>query len=205
MILERRARRFVSRFCGSGADRDRTDDLLLAKQVLYQLSYRPKKTCCYLRKRYSGFFTFPSTALEQHRMEQVLLRPSSERERSVSPGGRIGTSPSTGQSKPANLDTPRSVQWPRRQGAWENPPPNRKVKRHCAVDPNLRCRTAPSASAAQSEPFDSCSMLTRTAVAKPCGLGQRRGRHRGWGPRSCDKSPGQQQMGSPGGKPPCTE
>ena len=26
---------------GSGADRNRTDDLLLAKQVLYQLSYRP--------------------------------------------------------------------------------------------------------------------------------------------------------------------
>ncbi len=25
----------------SGADRNRTDDLLLAKQVLYQLSYRP--------------------------------------------------------------------------------------------------------------------------------------------------------------------
>jgi hypothetical protein len=25
-----------------GADRDRTDDLLLAKQVLYQLSYRPR-------------------------------------------------------------------------------------------------------------------------------------------------------------------
>jgi hypothetical protein len=27
-----------------GADRDRTDDLLLAKQVLYQLSYRPWET-----------------------------------------------------------------------------------------------------------------------------------------------------------------
>jgi hypothetical protein len=27
-----------------GADRDRTDDLLLAKQVLYQLSYRPSET-----------------------------------------------------------------------------------------------------------------------------------------------------------------
>jgi hypothetical protein len=27
----------------SGADRTRTDDFLLAKQVLYQLSYRPNK------------------------------------------------------------------------------------------------------------------------------------------------------------------
>ena len=27
-----------------GADRNRTDDLLLAKQVLYQLSYRPSKS-----------------------------------------------------------------------------------------------------------------------------------------------------------------
>jgi hypothetical protein len=33
-----------------GAERTRTADPLLAKQVLYQLSYRPSKTRVYLRK-----------------------------------------------------------------------------------------------------------------------------------------------------------
>ena len=41
----RRSRDFTTT-CGftCGADRDRTDDLLLAKQVLYRLSYRPIET-----------------------------------------------------------------------------------------------------------------------------------------------------------------
>jgi hypothetical protein len=47
-----------------GADRIRTDDPLLAKQVLYQLSYRPKKNVLFPATTYSGPFTFPSTALE---------------------------------------------------------------------------------------------------------------------------------------------
>ena len=54
---------FVGFIKWSGADRNRTDDLLLAKQVLYRLSYRPMKTCFYLPKRNSGPFTSPSTAL----------------------------------------------------------------------------------------------------------------------------------------------
>ena len=45
------AYRGVAHPVSSGADRDRTDDLLLAKQVLYRLSYRPLETAFYLCTR----------------------------------------------------------------------------------------------------------------------------------------------------------
>jgi hypothetical protein len=54
-----------------GADRTRTDDPLLAKQVLYQLSYRPGESWLYLGKRYSEHLNGPSTPLEQHLIGHV--------------------------------------------------------------------------------------------------------------------------------------
>ena len=48
--LERTCQRFRRKRGAGGADRNRTDDLLLAKQLLFQLSYGPASRALLFRK-----------------------------------------------------------------------------------------------------------------------------------------------------------
>ncbi len=58
----------AQRFCG--ADRTRTDDFLLAKQALYQLSYSPVVRLVGL-----GRFELPTSRLSGVRSNQLSYRP----------------------------------------------------------------------------------------------------------------------------------
>ncbi len=60
-----------------GADRDRTGDPLLAKQVLSQLSYGPEKHCsCSLKELVGlGRFELPTSRLSGVRSNQLSYRP----------------------------------------------------------------------------------------------------------------------------------
>ena len=57
-----------------GADRDRTDDLLLAKQVLYQLSYRPKRKVSLAGLMLPMRLQESGECAEEHLLVQQVLR-----------------------------------------------------------------------------------------------------------------------------------
>jgi hypothetical protein len=61
-----------------GADRDRTDDILLAKQALSQLSYSPIIGSFYMSRRRVvglGRFELPTSPLSGVRSSQLSYRP----------------------------------------------------------------------------------------------------------------------------------
>ena len=58
-----------------GADRDRTDDPLLAKQVLSQLSYSPKRVPV-AKMVGLGRFELPTSPLSGVRSNQLSYRPT---------------------------------------------------------------------------------------------------------------------------------
>jgi hypothetical protein len=65
-----------------GADRDRTDDILLAKQALSQLSYSPMTLSLYPKCRDKvvglGRFELPTSPLSGVRSNQLSYRPEVE-------------------------------------------------------------------------------------------------------------------------------
>ena len=59
-----------------GAERDRTVDPLLAKQVLSQLSYSPTSGCVRLSMVGLGRFELPTSPLSGVRSNQLSYRPA---------------------------------------------------------------------------------------------------------------------------------
>ncbi len=81
-----------------GADRDRTDDLRLAKPALSQLSYSPLQKLVGL-----GRFELPTSRLSGVRSNQLSYRPDLPRS-----AARTRT-PSAGRLAPGGVGAPRSV------------------------------------------------------------------------------------------------
>ena len=82
-----------------GADRDRTDDLLVANQALSQLSYSP---AC-LDMVGLGRFELPTSRLSGVRSNQLSYRPSTR------PGSHLpGTFPTSGKAEGRSKTRPRA-------------------------------------------------------------------------------------------------
>ena len=75
-----------------GADRDRTGDPLLAKQVLSQLSYSPLKGCV-AKMVGLGRVELPTSPLSGVRSNQLSYRPKLVPSLAVSPAGLQTTQP----------------------------------------------------------------------------------------------------------------
>ena len=80
---EHRGKNGIDGIAAGGARRDRTDDLLLAKQALSQLSYGPDRGCGSITKDARenvvglGRFELPTSRLSSARSNQLSYRPNS--------------------------------------------------------------------------------------------------------------------------------
>ena len=116
-----RARRSVPAECAGGGERNRTDDLLLAKQALSRLSYAPARGPAGLRVVGLGRLELPTSRLSGVRSDRLSYRPPGAgapgpargRAPRLAPGKGFADGGRRGASRPrpvrANADTLRPV------------------------------------------------------------------------------------------------